>query len=242
MMDEAVLRGMPVESAPLRLRRAPLPDEEDPGARAERVYREAAVAGFEEGVRQGRQDGSIAGYEDGLRSGREESQRLAADENERAVARETAALVEERAHLAAIACSWTAAFEQVSSLAEDHMVALCYEAICKIVGDAAVKPEGIRAALVEAMASERDEPRLLLRVHPADIPVLEQAGIAGAPGQSVAWRGDPEVAHGGCILESPSGGLDARLDTLLAGCKAALLMARDARSEPAAPARGDFHE
>lgn len=231
-MDEAVIRGMPVDAAPLRLRRgAAVADQEEAGAREELVYREAANAGFAEGVRQGRQEGSAAGYDEGVRSGREEAQRHAGDEAARAVSAATAALVEERTRLAAIACSWDGLSRQMSSLAEDDLLALCYEVVCRIVGDVAVHPDSVRAALVQATAAARDESRVLLRVHPADAVLLEHAGLRGAPGQSIAWRADPAVALGGCILESPSGGLDARLETLLAGCKAALLTARDARAE-----------
>ncbi|MCE3270990.1 MAG: flagellar assembly protein FliH [Ramlibacter sp.] len=231
-MDEAVIRGMPVDAAPLRLRRgASVMDQEDAAARAELVYREAASAGFAEGVRQGRQEGAAAGYDEGVRNGHEEAQRHAGEEAARAVTAATAALVEERTRLAAIASSWDAMSREMASLAEDDLLALCYEVICRIVGDVAVHPVNVRAALVQATAAARDEASLLLRVHPADAVLLDQAGMDGAPGQSIAWRADPAVALGGCILESPSGSLDARLETLLAGCKAALLTARDARAE-----------
>ncbi|MEJ5989604.1 FliH/SctL family protein [Ramlibacter sp. PS3R-8] len=238
-MDDAVFRGMPVDAVPLRLRRAPVvADHGDAGARAEQTLRDAASAGFAEGVRQGRAEGLASGHEEGLRIGQEEAQRQAGEAATRAVTSATAALVEERARLLALARSWDGMWAQASSLVEDDLIALCYQAICRIVGEVAFHPESVRAALVQAMAAAGDAPRLLLRVHPADAALLDRAGVAGAPGQSIAWRGDPEVALGGSILESGSGGLDARLETLLAGCKAALLMAREARAEQASAGAG----
>lgn len=153
------------------------------------------------------------------------------EETARAVTAATSALLEERSRLISIAASWEAMRPALSSSAEDDMVALCYEVICRIVGDGAVLPAVVHAALLQVAEAARDEPRVLLRVHPDDAMLLDRVGLAGAPGQSVAWRADTAVHLGGCILESPSGGLDARLEILLAGCKAALLAARDARAE-----------
>src|SRR5688572_25863517 len=94
--DDTLIRGLPVDSVPLRLHRGPVvADAEAQTARTERVYQEAASAGFAEGLRQGRQEGTSAGYEEGLRAGREEAGRHAGEEAARAVGTATAALVEE---------------------------------------------------------------------------------------------------------------------------------------------------
>lgn len=231
-MEDSVIRGLPVDGPALILRRTSAGERpDDAGAQAERVYREAASAGFAEGVRQGRQEGTTSGYEEGARAGREEAQRQAMEETARAVTAATATLDEERSRLVAIADGWEAMRREVSSLAEDDMVALCYEVVCRVVGDRALLPEAVHAALLHATAAACDEPRVLLRVHPQDAALLDRLGVTAAAGQSVAWRSDTAVRLGGCILECPSGGLDARLETLLSGCKAALLTARDARLE-----------
>jgi flagellar assembly protein FliH len=228
-MEDSVIRGLPVDGPALLLRRASV--AQNPEVAGAQVDREAASAGFSEGLRQGRQEGASSGYEEGLRSGRQEAERQAIEETGRAVTAATSALADERSRLVSMAASWDAMRVDMLSSVEDDMVALCYEVVCRIVGSNAVLPDAVHAALVQVWASARDEPHVLLRIHPDDAALLDRLGIPGAVGQTVAWRADSAVRLGGCILESPSGGLDARLETLLAGCRTALLAARDARAE-----------
>jgi flagellar assembly protein FliH len=234
LMDEPLLRGLAQAASPLRLRRGvaavvPVTEEEARRARADDAHREAASAGFAEGLRQGRQEGAAAGHEEGLRSGRAEAQRLAGEETQRAVSAATAELLQERQRLQDLVDQCEARWRDMPEIVEDELVALCFETICRIVGDVAARPANVRAALVQAVEAAGAQPRIQMQVHPADAALLDRAGISGKPGQAITWRGDPVVALGGCILHTAAGELDARLETLLAGCKAALLQAREAR-------------
>jgi len=104
------------------------------------------------------------------------------------------------------------------------MVALCFETICRLIGGAALQADVVRAQLTGLAAQGRAGRRLSMHVHvhPDDADLLR----ASAPDAGVEWVADPEVALGGCILRGREGGLDARLETMLAACKAALLAAR----------------
>ena len=236
-MSEAIFRGLAVDTAPLRLSRGRVATAEsvaeDPvRARTELAYSEAASAGFAEGLRQGRQEGAAAGYEEGARRGREDAQRQVEEEAARAVTAATEALEQDRSRLQELLRRGDGVLTDCFAAAEDDMVALCYQTICRIVGDVAMRPESIRAALAQAVSDAGEQPRLFLQVHADDMALLERLGLADVAGEAVAWRGDPGVVLGGCIVRSPGGGLDARLETVLAGCRDALLRARDARRAP----------
>jgi len=79
-----------------------------------------------------------------------------------------------------------------------------------------------RAALDEV----RGRHDLVMRVHPDDVAVLEQArpGLLARLSVSahILIRADAAVGRGGCVLESEVGTVDARLETQLAAIERAL--------------------
>jgi len=112
---------------------------------------------------------------------------------------------------------------------EDLAVAIAFEAVCKVLGEAAMTPEGVRAQVRQAAAHAQNKERLVVRLHPADLSALRDTGALNSmlpPGKAVSWVADDSIELGGCVLETDGGALDARLETQIERMRAALLAAR----------------
>ena len=97
----------------------------------------------------------------------------------------------------------------------------------KIIGREIERDEAALADMVAtALRNARQHEMLTLRINPADLPAvqayrqrLDPAGRA----RFLDLVADPRVAHGGCIIESESGTIDAQLNTQLRVLERALL-------------------
>lgn len=101
---------------------------------------------------------------------------------------------------------------------EEEAVAIAFEAVCRIVGDAAPDAAAVRAMVAAALAELGGKPVLRVRLHPQDLATLQaspdaQAMLQGFP--SVSWTADDSVSIGGCLVDSAAGTLDARLEVQL---------------------------
>jgi flagellar assembly protein FliH len=104
-----------------------------------------------------------------------------------------------------------------------------YEAVIKILGQTSQSPEGVAAIVHEVIRGAKDRSRLLVRVRRADFAWIQQSRdriLDGLDTGSVEFVADDRVILGGCILETPMGNLDGRLETQLAGLRELLLTAR----------------
>lgn len=232
MTQEGILRGIQVQGTPVRVPRrlhVETSASARPGEELAASYEDARRRGHREGLLRGHEEGRRDGHAEGLRVGREEAAIEARAAIGSAVREATAALDADAARLRQFLQEWQRFASELPSHAEDEMLAICFETICRIVGEAAVRPEAVSAMLRHVLASAREHPRVVLHVHPEDAALLDTCGLAAAPGQSVAWQADVSVATGGCVLRTPGGGLDCRLETLLLQCKSALLRARGQR-------------
>jgi flagellar assembly protein FliH len=158
---------------------------------------------------------------EGREAGMAEAKRLLEQEREAAAARVEAMLT----GVAARAHEWMRA-------AEDELVLLAHEAVCRIVAEAAVRPEAIRL-LVRRLLEERggdDCDAMHVHVHPDDFAVVAAAQTPAA----WRWVSDASVALGGVILRSPRGSFDARLETQFAALADLLRDARGRRDGEAA--------
>jgi flagellar assembly protein FliH len=155
------------------------------------------------------------GYRDGLESGTKEAR---------------AALDEETERLRALAGSLRDALEQGIAGAEDAMVEVAFAAVCKVVGEAASREDGVRAIVREAMRQVHAKEGLVVRVSAADHALLCAHGSLGE-GAKVELAADERVGPGGCLIETSGGTLDARLEVQLRQLLAALVRARDAQGE-----------
>jgi flagellar biosynthesis/type III secretory pathway protein FliH len=91
----------------------------------------------------------------------------------------------------------------------------------RIVGRAIdLAPELMNQIVAQTLASSRARSgKIVLRVHPADLENIAagrpQWASAVAAGIDVRLLADTSVAHGGCVVDTPSGRVDARLQTQL---------------------------
>lgn len=114
---------------------------------------------------------------------------------------------------------------------EEAAVAIAFEAVCKIIGEAAPARETVLGIVREAASHVHTTQRLTIHLHPADLELLQGTGmdmfsiLPGDPGR-ITWIADQQIDVGGVIVTSDAGDLDARLETQLVRLKAALLAAR----------------
>ncbi|GKS88074.1 FliH/SctL family protein [Acidovorax sp. SUPP2539] len=122
--------------------------------------------------------------------------------------------------------------------AEEDMLALAFEVVCRILGDQAATQDGLRALLDRSLKSWHGRSPLSIHLHPEDVlllrtdadslQLLSAAGFS-AERASLRWVADAKVASGGVLLRSAEGALDARLEVQLDALKASLLQTREAR-------------
>lgn len=232
------LRGTPRVSAVLPLhapgsgKPAPVtagPVSLEADAGREQARQEARAAGYEAGRAQGEKDG----YEAGLRQALERSEmdRRAALESNQADRQKLADALEKIRHMAEAVSRQKTAFVEG---AEDDMLALAFEALCRVLGETAATRDMVRAAVVNALAHWRGKAALEIHVHPQDLEWLEadedlSARFGAHVHHPIRWVANADLALGGCMLRSPEGALDARLDVQMEGFKAMLLQTRAAR-------------
>ncbi|HZV66977.1 MAG TPA: FliH/SctL family protein [Telluria sp.] len=111
--------------------------------------------------------------------------------------------------------------------AEDGMVEIAFAAVCRLLGDEGSTREAMLRMVRHAAAGVREREQLTIRLHPADVLLLELG--AHGPEAELSLRADADVALGGCIVDSSSGALDARLETQLAQLAESLLAVRAQR-------------
>jgi flagellar assembly protein FliH len=135
-------------------------------------------------------------------------------------------------------------FETRLAAYEDDMVALCFEAVARMLGRDGTTQDGIRAMLKTALAAFGARQLVEIRVHPGDVQSLSADAAVAAwlrereSGQGIRIVADPGVELGGVVLRSPAGRLDARLEHQVDALRGALLSARMTRAamRPAPPA------
>ncbi|NHZ89931.1 hypothetical protein F2P45_13045 [Massilia sp. CCM 8733] len=176
--------------------------------------RESVLAEFKVEADKARELGRQRGLEEGRQSGAEEAKKTFGAE-----------LARVRSIADALQQATVSGFKGL----EDMAVAIAFEAVCKMMGSAAVTREGIHALVSEAAAHAVSSEKVVVRLHPGDLAALREAGAlddALPSGTLVSWSGDKNVALGGCIVETESGELDARLETQLERLRATLISAR----------------
>jgi type III secretion protein L len=119
--------------------------------------------------------------------------------------------------------------EEARTLARDAAVVLARRMAAKVVGHAVeVSAEVMGDIAAQALAASRAKAgTVVLRVHPADVAAVEQARAGWGTG-AVVVRVVPDggVGRHGCVVETPAGRVDARLESQLAALERALLRGR----------------
>ena len=122
---------------------------------------------------------------------------------------------------------------QQSQLAE-QCAEIVAEAFARIAGPLLSTPEAALGAVTEVLRRVKEGRGLVVRVSPADLPLLqlEETRLAAVvPGRSLKLVADARIDLGGCIVESSLGTLDGRMDVQLRELYATLRAARAARAE-----------
>jgi flagellar assembly protein FliH len=212
-----VLRGAATHVQPRRLAR---PRPVDAAAPVD-VAPPTLVPGYEQGFEVGRQ----AGFEQGLLDAQRQIGEAVAHkraELEQAVEARLSEVEAEAAkrleRLDNVLSGLEGALVKRLAEVEADAVALAFAAVCKLIGDQAGQAEAVGRILRQGFEALRGAPLLAVRMNEADLRVLQshpqwRQTLANTP--QVRWIADAAVAMGGCLFETPSGTLDARLDTQL---------------------------
>jgi flagellar assembly protein FliH len=117
--------------------------------------------------------------------------------------------------------------------AEDSIVETVYAAVVRIIGDQLIEPEGI-VALVKHVSAQLVRPEnFIVRLAPEDYELITAGSgrISLSQDESAKLKVVPDtrIELGGCILESATGSLDARLEVQLQRLKDVLLDSRARR-------------
>ncbi|RNE66680.1 FliH/SctL family protein [Cryobacterium tepidiphilum] len=178
-------------------------------------------AGFEE---QARARGHATGYTDGLRAARSEVEarvrRLEADHQ--AVVGELRAK-HERAVAVLAAATRALDDRTVPVLADAHgaLAAAALDLAEAVLGyELDDEPRSARAALARALHEVDVDLVRVVRMHPADLALIDAEARARA---GVRFTADATLSRGDAITEFPDGYLDARISSALERARAALL-------------------
>lgn len=214
--------GSPAASAPVQPVAAPAPvapaaPEPDVTALVEQA-RKSVLEQFKADAEKARELGRQRGLQEGRLSGAEEARKSFEGELER---------------IRSIADNLHQAVETQIHGMEDIAVSIAFEAMCRVLGETAVTREGILALVRKAASHAVNTEKVVARLHPGDLAALRETGGLDetlSSGVNVSWAADESVVLGGCIVETDSGELDARLETQMERLRAALVAARRTNS------------
>ncbi|WP_161798963.1 FliH/SctL family protein [Caenimonas sp. SL110] len=121
---------------------------------------------------------------------------------------------------------------------EDEIVLIVHEAICKVLGSEAVKPQVILAMVKQLIAQHGLREALFVHLHPDDAQAMR---IAHGSSSLDDWQYVPDasVGLGGVILRSANGSVDARLETQIQSLGDALVAVRRERQLQSAKSTRD---
>jgi len=159
------------------------------------------------------------GYADGFSRGDEEAKRE---------------LAQHRSELERLVASMEKAHQEALAGIEDIALGIAWEAVCKILGEAAATRQGIQALVEQSANRVRAEEKMIVRLCPADIGILKEGkdpSEAENETRRMEFLADPSIEMGGCIIETSAGRIDAKLETQLSRLSQALLAVRLARKE-----------
>jgi len=130
-------------------------------------------------------------------------------------------LLKQRAELheliSGVVASMQKAVPQVVKDTEMMVVSLALEIAQKLVSDLPISVPMVEAAVRDALSQVEGTAQLTIRLHPADLELLQSAAspiLSGSEVQGEArFLGSPEVTRGGCLVQTRFGTVDARRET-----------------------------
>ena len=165
-------------------------------------------------LQQAREAGALQGQEQGYAAGLDQGRAEWADRV---------------AALDALLASLSNKLEAGIAGSEDLMVEIVFESVSKIIGNAALRREGVAAIVQQALQGIGEREILVLRLAPRDVDLLRdlRAELTRfADCRSLELVADERVELGGCLIETSGGGLDGRLETQFQRLRDLLLAAR----------------
>jgi len=119
------------------------------------------------------------------------------------------------------------AVPQVIRDTENALVAFALSVAQKLVSDMPISVGMVEAAVRDAVAQVESAPHFTVRLHPADLELLQKANsplLASADdGRDFRFLSSSEVTRGGCLVQTQFGAVDARRETKFDLLKAALV-------------------
>lgn len=119
------------------------------------------------------------------------------------------------------------AVPQVVRDTENMMVSLALEVAQKLVANMPVSASMVEAAVQDALGQVEGTAQVTVRLHPADLELLQNAQSSLLLSSEVAndfrFLGSPEVTRGGCLVQTRFGMVDARRETKFDLLKRSLL-------------------
>lgn len=111
----------------------------------------------------------------------------------------------------------------------DTAVEIVFESVLKILGTQFADKAGTEAVVREVVRQSKERSKLVVRVSPSDFEMLSEGRVELAGGLNIGqvdFVADDLIELGGCVLETPSGSLDGRLEIQLQRFRETLLNAR----------------
>lgn len=142
----------------------------------------------------------------------------------------------QRAHQAGLAQAQTEAmtllgkaraeYDRLLQAQERDMLDLAFGIAQRIIHHSvSLDPQIISEVVAQTLEQVRHRRQILVLVSPKDLPILEaqRQQLQGlVEGAKLYFDEDPQISPGGCVIETESGRIDARLEVQLEAMKAAL--------------------
>lgn len=110
-------------------------------------------------------------------------------------------------------------YSKLKKRAEHDMVTMAFHIARRIIGRAIeLDPKVVTDIVGEVLVSARGREQIVVRVHPDDhehVEAMRDDYVRSLDGIPVYFEADAELERGGCVIETESGRIDARLDTQL---------------------------
>ncbi|MGD8911367.1 MAG: FliH/SctL family protein [Candidatus Thiodiazotropha sp.] len=164
-----------------------------------------------------RQDAAEAGRESGYQAGREEGR---------------AELARQAVHLSELIDRIAKAHEEKLTAFEEEIVEVVFASVAKILGETMVSDDAVIAAVRQSIKQLVTRDRLAIHLSPEDKRLLDKVAAEREEmlfGQGVEIVADERVELGGCLLQSLTGGLDARLEVQMQQLRECLMSVADRR-------------
>lgn len=164
-------------------------------AKIERAFLDETAAASKVGREQGYEQGHARGLQEGLTKSREVMSQM--DNAVQDVVGQRESLLDE---------------------AKEHILDLILKISRKVTYNAVEADPEVTAKVIRGVIDTLiDRSRLKIKVHPDHLPIIEQNindFLQGSTAiKEIAIEADPRVACGGCFIETPTGDIDARLES-----------------------------